>query len=527
MRQLLVSCILLSLATSVSAEEPFPVQRAIVFKSGVAWVEHRTTVPLSDGWGALPIAPAAIFGTVSLTSPATGIAELHAENVEDSTRPVASLDDLLRANRGKNVTIRTSDRTVTGRLVQVPERSDSAAAAEPRRDAFAGPANAEPLLFLDTGSSVIAISRMSVQSVELESPNYQVQHSSPRLRFRTSTRRDGSIPVTLGYMRRGVGWLADYSIELRSDSAAHLAMQATLINDGAALQGADVQFAVGFPNFAFSTVPSPLSLEQTLAQFYQSLERRGTGSMAMANVAVQQSLAYSAEAEPAVIGPDSTSALGGEGMGDLFFYSAPNVTLQPGERASFAVFEAEVPYRDIYVWEIPAEQQTNQQRFPPSEAKADQVWHSIELTNSTQYPWTTAPAIIFSGGRPLAQETLHYTPAGAGSKVRLTVATDISVSREELETSRQENALQRFGYQWDTVTVSGKLQIRNLKRQPVTLTVGKTVEGEVIERAAGKVSRLAAEPRAINPAERIEWELPLAAGESRTIEYRYKVHVRN
>jgi hypothetical protein len=40
------------------------------------------------------------------------------------------------------------------------------------------------------------------------------------------------------------------------------------------------------------------------------------------------------------------------------------------------------------------------------------------------------------------------------------------------------------------------------------------------------VTRLALQPKAVNPSERLEWQLPVAAGATRTVKYRYKVWVR-
>jgi len=111
--------------------------------------------------------------------------------------------------------------------------------------------------------------------------------------------------------------------------------------------------------------------------------------------------------------------------------------------------------------------------------------------------------------------------------VKLTVATDVGVEREELEVERKVRDLERSGYRYDAVTIEGTLVVRNFKRDPITLSIVKNVEGTTLsQQPQAKVTRRALRPKAINPTERLEWEVPLAAGESKTVKYRYKVWVR-
>jgi hypothetical protein len=44
---------------------------------------------------------------------------------------------------------------------------------------------------------------------------------------------------------------------------------------------------------------------------------------------------------------------------------------------------------------------------------APKVMHALRLKNRSEHPLTTAPALIISGDRVLAQGTMTYTPRGA------------------------------------------------------------------------------------------------------------------
>lgn len=175
-------------------------------------------------------------------------------------------------------------------------------------------------------------------------------------------------------------------------------------------------------------------------------------------------------------------------------------------------------YSDLYTLDIPRETQ--------GDDVADKVWHSIRLQNPTQLPWTTAPALVIAGGRPVAQETLRYTPAHGETTLRLTVANSIAVDRNEFEISRQRESVRRFGNTWDAVTVQGTIDLRNFKDEPVVVAVTREVEGEVIPTRDHRVTRVATAPRGMNPVEQLEWEVSLGAGETKTIKYQYKVFVR-
>ena len=142
-------------------------------------------------------------------------------------------------------------------------------------------------------------------------------------------------------------------------------------------------------------------------------------------------------------------------------------------------------------------------------------------------PGRPRPALVMSNGKPLAQDTLAYTAPGARGEVKLTIATDVAVERTETEVERKPRDLERSGYSYDAVIVEGTLTMRSFKRNAITLDVTKNIEGQTILREPeGKVTRLALQPKAVNPSERLEWQVPLPAGGTATVRYRYKVWVR-
>ena len=305
------------------------------------------------------------------------------------------------------------------------------------------------------------------------------------------------------YVRPGIGWFPDYSItRRRRPRRAH--MRATLVDDGEDLRDTDVFFAVGVPNFAFGQVESPLSARQSLAELFRAL---GQGAAevfsAMANsMNITSQAATSNTGRTSGFDAMTTEGTSGESAEDFFFYSPKGTRLPEGnEPRSPCSKPREV--LDLYTLDIPRE--------APNETP-DKVWHSIRLQNPTKLPWTTAPALVIADGRPVAQETLQYTPANGETTLRLTVANSIVVDRHESEASRQRESVRRFDNTWDAVTIEGTIDLRNFKDEPVVLAITRDIEGEAIPARDHHVTRIATTPRAMNPIERLEWEIPLAQG---------------
>jgi len=219
---------------------------------------------------------------------------------------------------------------------------------------------------------------------------------------------------------------------------------------------------------------------------------------------------------------------------DLFLYSRKNVTLARGERATYNVFSEAVNYEHIYEWNLEDQPRVdgfgnaqNNQNSGSDRGAKDNIWHSLRLKNTTKFPWTSAPTMVISGAKPLSQDTVPYTPKGATSNLKLTVATDIRASHEENEVERQKDVQRRRGYNYDQVTVEGTLTIKNYKSKDVRLSIADRVRGSVeSETDDGKAVKLAEAIAVDNPLSRLTWEVTLKAGEEKIIKYRYKVWLR-
>jgi len=522
--RLYVSAALLALFVSSAAlAGPFPVRRIVVFKNGLGFLTRTGPVGVEKGVAVLDEIPAAAYGTLWVAfADGSVVSEVIAQPVTRAIdRPASGVPELLAANAGAQVTVSLrAGGSVTGAIVP-PAKSE---------DVQPG------TVTLESGGRFVTFSSADVLTASFATrPKSTItdRAQSESLRIRADG-RDGTRDLAVSYLTKAIGWTPEYSVEIRPDGTAALAMRALLVNDAIDLDGSDVLFAVGYPSFTFAEVPTPLDVRRSLADFFQELrrDRNDWNANALANVMVQSVVSPRGMSRSDESGYDSTAAgVAGEAEQDLFLYSRSGITLKKGERAAYPLLSATAPYKHVFDWQIGDASTVDPWGYRSSSQPSDttdQVWHSLRLDNAGKLPWTTGPAIVMERGTPVAQNTLHYTAAGASTLLRLTVAPDVLAEREEWESSRQSGALQRFGNRYDAVTIEGKLDVTNRRREAITLSIQKSLTGAVSATSdGGKTTKLATRPSAVNSASRIDWSIPLAAGEQKSVTYKYVVYVRD
>jgi hypothetical protein len=535
------ACLLLSLAAFAGeppAEELKPVAIS-AFKNGLAFVVRQGDAQLVNGTGMISPIPAATLGSlwIAPNDPGTSLDEVIATRTRYTRgRNIASLSELILANVGKTLTVVDNRQAeYTGEVVGVREAEPLGETPVPQTD-FA-PRPASEVLMMRIAGKLIALHLNYIDHVVLPpDPVLQTAAYEERkaLRFRVKGASNHA-NMTMGYLERGFGWTPSYLISLTDDHTAQITMQAVIVNDAGDVHNADLFFVVGVPNFQYSDTPSPMALQQSLLEFMQMAGRRDSlKDMRYSNALMAQKAEAMDASAPAPSLGGIIEDLQGTAEEDLFMYTRKDVTLAKGERGMYNVFSAPVGYEHIYQWEVLDHPRVDaygnvQNNYPTGDDNTAQnnVWHSIRLKNATNFPWTSAPATVISSMRPLAQDTLPYSPKGASSNLRLTIAADVRASSKENEVERIRDIQHRRGYNFDQVTVEGTLKIHNYKTKAIKLGIAKTTRGEVLSQTdLGKSEKLGEAINADNPLSRLNWEVTLKPGEAKTITYRYKVWIR-
>jgi hypothetical protein len=513
-----------------------------VFKNGIGFFMREGTVRLSDGWAVTEYVPNASLGSLWISSlDRDSILEEvigFKEGVQRSFEAI-SIEELLASNIGKKVKITYGDKIVEGTIKSVPEARDPEKGDGSRIDYSRNvyDPRLQPklaaIVILDTGDGEVVLNKGNISKVEFSkgfSASYMSKEKAKRIRFKVAGSKKEA-KLGLSYLQKGINWAPSYLVNLEDSKKARITMKATLINDSEDFENVDFFFVVGYPNFLYADVLSPMALEESITQFMQSLRREGRQEDVGGMTAITRQRADfrdSGTLSNLDYGYETIKGLPGAAEEDLFLYHKEKISIRKGERAYYPIFFDEVDYKHIYEWQIPDTINVDPRGYqrPEQEKKEkEQVWHSVKLSNSTKYPWTTAPAFVVSGWKPLAQDTITYTPKNAKTNLKLTVATDVKHDRHEFEMDRQRD-VKIYNHNYDLVTVKGELSIKNHKNKEITMEIKKRLTGEATEVShKGKIEKIAEGLRGVNQNSSISWEIPLTAGEEIIVTYKYKVYI--
>ncbi|MCX7765611.1 MAG: DUF4139 domain-containing protein [Candidatus Sumerlaeia bacterium] len=515
----------------------FKPKTVAVFKNGLGFFIFEGAGKIKEGKLFSEFLPEATLGTFWLASldPKTEIIQAVAGQKKLLVeKPAMSLLELLKANVGKELVFYKRDgEPIIGKIVYFPEPEKPDLAPFPldtsKEWRAPAPIPSSQLMIIETESAQIALDPAEIAQVEFAgapTTNIKLTEEKKILEITLKSEKDEA-KLQMSFLQKGIAWFPSYNVDISDEQKARLTLQAILVNDAFDLEDAEAYFIVGYPNIQFAELVSPLALQHSLAQMINLLnlphkERR------YADVLVQKAqFARDIEAGPGIVGYETAGypEIEGTTEEDLFFYRLPGISLKKFQRGYYNIFSDAVEYKHIYTLDIPI---TTQEHYYQSQEKPDQsdeVWHCIKLKNTTQHPWTTAPAFVTRSWKPLGQDQLKYTPKGDMINLRITQAVDIKVSRKEAEIERQEGQI-KYSRTYDLIKVKGELEIKNFKTKPVEMEIKKKLIGKVLETdPAGEVVELAEGLRAVNQISEIKWTPTLAPGEKKTITYVFQIYI--
>ncbi len=509
-----------------------PVSKISLFKNGLAYVQIDVPSPAADGWVTVIPPSLPLHGSFWVASAAGGptVAEAVAERVRTTESKAAeTIPELLRANMGREVTVRSGDREYRGRLKPAPRRERR----DPEWPGHPAELEGDPsLVLVETMRGVVALQPSAIQEVlfgegEIESRyEREVERNRFRLRFE---RAAAGATVSVHYLMRGLAWAPSYRVVLDDSGECRIHARTDVLDDAMDLEKVPALLVSGFPNLRFTHVPGPLSLSSGLDEFLSLLaaepESRGRREVWAQSQAVYSNAAF--QVETGMAGATS-GGFEGEAQEDMFFTRLGELSVSRGGRANVPLFEAAVPCEQVFRWEIGDYLNTQGYYQPREENVPQEVWHSLRLTNATASPWTTAPVTVFRGDSILGQDVLFYTPAGGKTLVKVTKALTIQAEEKEREVDRARQAETIYGSYFDRVTIEGTLFLCSYKAKDVTVEIAKTLSGEIAAVSnEPEVAALGQGLAQVNPMQRLNWRLTLPAGKEVRITYKYTVLVRH
>lgn len=546
--------------------------RVVVFKDGHALFAKSAT-GVADAQGRVytnHVPEAAVLGCFWAASEDGRPVMMRAEWVENSRetiaeRPCITLVELIRANVGRTLTLELHDRgRLTGTIVELLEAAAPPAAAATivtsmhadGRTTRWTPENREA----HRGGEYVVVDEAQAGRIVLPVANVHRIVGDLKTKMTETTRafeRTKRLTFELGaaaagkpaklrifHFQPGVRWIPTYRLSEIDPGPARLILQAEILNEAEDIEGAALDLVVGFPNFRFKGVVSPLSLEATLRN---ALEQAAPGLMRQQLAQVQfQNRAgewNGDEGQPAGA-PAAPAEITGSGEQDLFVYSLGAFSLKKGARAAVPVWEQRTDRRHLYTLDIgvtrdsrSGSESTEFEGSPtgsPLCKLPHQVWHQLELANAGKSPWTTGAILVMQGVLPVAQELLAYTSIGGKALVPVTVAVDVRAEHGEEEIDRKPNALLWNHTQYALVRKRAEVTITNRRPEAIELRVRLGVAGRVTE-ASDEGAIVLNDFRAddwrndhqarVNNHSDVTWNITLKPGETRTVTYAAQFYV--
>jgi hypothetical protein len=503
---LAVAALLLPLSAAETPVAP-RVESVGLFKNGVAVVRASFEAKAAGSyrWDDLP---RSIHGSFWVES--DGAVSVLATTRMAEEPAAAATGNLQRDLAGQAVTVRFKDTgggrdpVLTGKVWALPETP-----SPPVRDnsfftpldpwgrvvATAGvnaPATTGGFLVLeDEGGGRQFLDLATIASVALAGP---------------ATPRDGRVRVS--YLARGLAWAPAYRMDLATDGKLAIRRSATVRNELLDLAGTEVELISGFPNIGFSHVDTPLWGGASLTAFFQQL---GQQPGSAAPVASQQLVMYNSMSPATASLPDFQE--GGAAGDDLHHESIGTRSLRPGER--------------VVEWVV-ADPRDGYGRYQQAHgARTDEEpWDALKFTNPFKFPLTTAPVLITEGGRFRGQSLGQWVNPGQSTCLRVTKALSLQLRSAEHEEEGQRETVWIAGNDFRRTSVKATLELRNFRNREVTLDIRAGFSGEMLEADGKPATRLRTDGvTSVNPRRELTWPVKLAAGEEKTLAYRYSVLV--
>lgn len=527
------------------------VNRVAVFKNGYAFTYREGIAKTENGWVYTNKTPIGVLGTVwgYSTSPNVRVNQLLASESEaGETERVRNLAEFLLANEGKRIIVETQlgekPQFLTGTYQLLKPNLENIPRSNQYNTGFSTMDLSNLTLAVKTAEGTSVMALIYLKSVQvIGEANFDLAKQGSLLGFQVEGAKNGqNINLGVAALERGIRWIPAYRVELKGDPVkeAKLELEANVINELTDLKETEMNFVVGVPHFLFQDLMSPLSINTAFAgvsSYFQS-GRGGANTYSnalMTQVASRSDSAYrEGSPSPTVFDEEKLTSFSAE---QLFLYKADKISLKKNERASLRLFSLTVPAKEVFEWTItdPADVEQRYYKYSPgsssgkslTEELSNKIWYALRLKNTTEMPWTTAPALSFREWKPIGQDMLTFTPIGGENILKITPATEVIGDHDLEEKSRERVQLNYAGstYNYDLVTVEGTIKIRNIKKETIELILTRNLIGEVLSASdSGKISRQGLNLKAVNPNSTIKWNLMLPNGE-KEIKYTYKVYV--
>ena len=479
-----------------------------VFKNGLGFFMREGTAQRRDGWVMAERIPPAKFGTLAIFSHdekefvdivGSGPGEVVEFDGVDAEDTLVERQNRLKSAENLqvqlNYTENGSARTAAGTIVSAGDQ----------------------FTILDTGSQSIAVPMATISRMEMLAMPLRIHVDGEE------NKKSADTKLGIAYLSGGITWIPEYSVKILDDQTAELTLRGTLVNEAEDLIHCDVNFVVGVPHFTHTDYLAPIAVGQMIrtigtavAPLQLQNQIMNRGAIVRNHNTSDQSNITSIVTKPDDGAQNLKAATGNlpqinsAGGSDYTVYTKKDLTIRRGEKSIVTLFTQKIRYSHIYRW------------GPPS-----RIRHLLQLHNEGETAWTTGTYLAVSGGRPLSEDLLKYTPQGGIAEIPVTAAINIATNKREQEIDRKLKAHNPAKYHyWDLVTLSGELKIHNFEKRPVEIVINTPVMGKPIKASdGGELSTDSTKLKLLEREGSVAWTIKLDPGEDQTLTYQYERYI--
>ncbi len=499
---------------SSRAQSLLAMKKISLFKNSTCLISKEGQLKSKDGKFVLPVPTTALYGTYWIGSAKENMLKsviFKSDTLKTSTK-AKYIDQLIRANIGKDAVLilQTGDKTeksLSGKILgYIPESGLVRIKDENNKTTFISYTKIEYISFTTDNSEYISDSITRTATLKFE-------------------KNSESVAIQEYYLQQGMTWIPSYFLKLQNDKEARLEMKATIENYAENINDVETEVVVGSPQLYYGLLLDPISYDymaQPTSNTRTQFDRNDNYMLSNAMQQVQTTGGYAAsEQAPAYF--EANYETEGEKNNDLYYYNLGKISLPKNSKGIFPVFSSVLGYKDIYKADITDKVNFASTMYCNNNEDYCDVFHSIELKNSTNFPFTTAPVMVLTDkGQFMAQDQFKYTPTGAVSIIKLSKAIDVVMKNNEEEVSRAENFKKIGKTTYHKVLLKGTITIENLQPKQVIIDVVKHVNGTVTNDGNGKVKKQKTY-NSVNSYSDLNWQITLNTGEKKTIVYEYEV----
>jgi len=473
-----------------SSLKQMPVKELTVFKDGHAFVIHEGTVSVEDSKATLNYVPKPILGTFwpfSADKNAELTSVIAGKQKSPTQEKATNLTELIKANIGKEVIIdeHQQSKTYEGKILKLLEKV-SYNVVEPNVYSSWNTPTLKPIpvttVLLATALGTKTVEIKNIHNITFKgsasdqfSKDLETAQLQLNLKMKGSNKSEAK--VGLMYLEKGFRWIPNYKIDIINDKEVIVKLSATLINDMVDVDNVDLNLVVGVPSFFCQGKYDPIALQKDVVNTNRHRRNIFHNQVAIANFTPSiPEFHPEPEATPTNINKNQ----------DLFLYRLKNISLKKGQRMTLPVSENRLSYTDIYSLNIPfttpIECYRNLDREERQAAmllNRPAVKHKIRIKNSSEQPFTTAPALVLKNGLPLAQGCMTYASIGGTSDITLTSAIDINVTKKDNEVKRTPNAVRWHHDDYGKIELEGTVSLKNFKDKTVTVEITRHFLGRI------------------------------------------------